>query len=240
MNDNINELLKIGLDAQDSNGKTPLILAAWEGDLKTVKKLLALGADISVTDNLGNNVLHYAARQENLEVLNVILDTNVDVNLKSEGGYKQTALFAPAEVGRIPILRTLLERGANPDIQDRYKMTALQWAIQQGKVEAVKTLLAFKANVNTKNDKGVTPLMSAATKGILECVQMLVEAGAEINATAKDGFTALMFCTYYGNTEVVKYLLKQGADKSVVGKKGETALSIAEKKKFDKVLAILS
>ena len=240
MIDNIKELLENGLNAQDNNGKTPLVLAAWQGDMKTVKELLAMGADVLITDDLGNNVLHYAARQDNLEVLNVILNTNVDINLKSEGGYEQTALFTPAEVGNIPILRTLLERGANPDIQDKYKMTALQWALQHGKIEAVRTLLAFNANVNnTKNNKGVTPLMSAAIKGVMECVCMLVEAGAEINVTAKDGFTALIYAAYYGNAEIVKYLLTQGADKNAVTKKGETALSIAEKKKFDTIVAIL-
>ena len=81
--------------------------------------------------------------------------------------------------------------------------------------------------------------MSAAIKGIMECVRMLVEAGAEINAATKNGYTALIFGAYYGNTEIVKYLLTQGADKNVVTKKGETALSIAEKKKFDTVIAIL-
>jgi ankyrin repeat protein len=61
MDNGIKELLKSGLNAQDDNGNTPLILAAWQGDLKTVKKLLALGADVSITDNWGENVLHYGA-----------------------------------------------------------------------------------------------------------------------------------------------------------------------------------
>lgn len=239
MADEIKNLLKVGINALDSNGKTPLILATWQGELKIVENLIGLGADASIMDNLGENVLHYAARQDNVELLNVILDTNVDLNVKSEGGYKQTALFTPAEVENTLILKLLLERGANLDIQDKYKMTALHWAAQSGKIKSVKILLEFGANINTKNHKGITPLMSAVIKGVLEGVQLLIEAGAKINTTAKDGFTALMLGAYYGNTEIVKYLLQQGADKNIISKKGETAHSIAKKKNFNQVIAIL-
>jgi ankyrin repeat protein len=97
--------------------------------------------------------------------------------------------------------------------------------------------------VNTKNNKGVTPMMSVAIKGIFEFVMILVEISTEINAAinaaAKDGFTALMYGAYYGHTEIVAYLLNQDADKSTVTKKGETALSIAEKKTFGAVAALL-
>ncbi|WP_428230049.1 ankyrin repeat domain-containing protein [Flavobacterium sp.] len=239
MDNIITNSLKNGLNAQDINGKTSLIWAVRTSDIKTVKELLALGADTSIVDNVGESVLHYATRQNNLEILNIILDTNVDINLKSEGAYKQTAIFTPAEASRIPVLKILLERGANPDIQDKYKMTPLQWAAQQGKIEAVKTLLEFGASVNTKNHKGVTTLMSATIKGITECVQILIEAGAEINSAAKDGFTELMYAAYYGNEETLQYLLISGANKDAVSKKGETALSIAKKKNFNTIITIL-
>jgi ankyrin repeat protein len=230
MSDRIKTLLSIGLNALDSNGNTPLMLAAWEGDLKMVKHLIGLGADPSLTDDLGKNVLHFAADQKSLGVLEAVLGMNINVDLRSEGGYKQTALFIPAAAGNTPVVQMLLKHGANPNIQDKYKMTALHWALQKGEIEAVKMLLSFKADVNTKNNKNVTPLMSASIEGTIKCVQLLADAGAEINASAKDGFTALMFAAYYGKTKVIQYLLTQGANRNAISKKGETALSIAEKK----------
>ena len=131
MKDDIERLLDVGLDEQDNNGKTALIIAAWSGDLQTVQYLLAAGANVSITDNLGKNVVHYAASQNNTEVLSVILKTSADKNLCSSG-YSQTPLFTPSEVGNIPILRMLLQNGANPNVYDKGKFTPLQWAVQGG------------------------------------------------------------------------------------------------------------
>jgi len=239
MTDDIKSLLDIGLNEQDKNGKTPLILATWRGDLDTVKFLLDSGADVNIVDNLGENVVHYAARQKNTEVLLTILNTSADKNLKSASGYKQTALFTPAMVGNIPILTILLENGVNPNIYDKGKFTPLQWAVQQGQVESIKVLLKYKADVNTKSSKGITPLISASIKGILESVSLLVDAGAEVDAMAKNGYTALMYGAYYGHVDIVKYLLSKGANKNILSTKDETALSIAQKKKFDEVVSIL-
>ena len=96
------------------------------------------------------------------------------------------------------------------------------------------------ADVNTKSSKGITPLISASIKGILENVSLLVDAGAEINTAAKDGSTALIYSAYYGHADIARYLLSKGADQNVASVKGETALSIAQKKKFDAVVSVLS
>lgn len=65
---------------------------------------------------------YYAAKQGNLEVLDAILNTNIDVNQKSEDGYKQTALFTLAEVGWISTVRMLLEHSADPDISVNFNV----------------------------------------------------------------------------------------------------------------------
>ena len=240
MTDDIKRLLVIGLNAQDGNGKTPLILAAWRGDLQTTQQLLRDGADVSIIDSMGENVVHYAARQNNLDVLATVLQTSADKNLKSREGYRQTPLFTPATVGNVAVLRILLEHGVDPDIQDKGKFTALQWATQQGKVECIKVLLEYGANINTRSSKKITPLISAAISGVLESAILLVEAGADINAASKDGYTALIYAAYYGHADIVKYLLNKGADRNAATIKGETALTIAEKKKYDAVVAILT
>lgn len=243
LNDSIPELLEKGLNAQDIYLRTPLMLAVMTNDIKRVQQLLKLGADVSIVDHLGQNILHCAAARDNLEILNIILNTNLDINLKTTGGFKNTALCCATAKGlpvAVPVVQTLLEHGADPNIQDKKKMTALHWVVAfQEELEALKILLKFGANVNNRNNQGVTVLMSAAIKGILECVHILVLAGAEINVPAKDGFTELMCAAYYGHEEIAKYLLANGADKNAITKKGETALSIAKKKNFNTIVAVL-
>ncbi|AXB56577.1 ankyrin repeat domain-containing protein [Flavobacterium fluviale] len=221
---------------------TPLMSAVLNSDINKVKQLLELGADVlAVNDyDFGNGILYYAARQDNLEIIKILLDTDVDINQKDRDSYKQSPIFTALTQSGIPVLKTFLERGANPDIQDKYKMTTLHWAVtREGQIEAIKTLLKFGANVNTKNHKGITPLISAVITGIMEYIQILVLAGAEMNTAAKDGFTELMYASYYGHEEIVKYLLANDADKNAIAKKGETALSIAKKKNFDSIVVIL-
>lgn len=60
-------LIQAGLDVNtpDSNGQTPLILAARLGWLNTVKVLLAQGADISIRDHKGKTAADYALESSN-------------------------------------------------------------------------------------------------------------------------------------------------------------------------------
>ena len=60
-------LIKAGLDVntRDSDGKTPLILAAQLGWLETVKILLDQGADVSAKDHKGKTAADYALEASN-------------------------------------------------------------------------------------------------------------------------------------------------------------------------------
>ena len=57
------EVEGVSLDAKTTKGFTPMLLAAWKGDLDIVSKLISKGADTSVTDADGATALgHYIAR----------------------------------------------------------------------------------------------------------------------------------------------------------------------------------
>ncbi len=55
--------------------------------------------DVNIEDKIGETVLDYAARQDNIEVLELVIQSEVDLNHKSSGGYQQTAFFTPANMG---------------------------------------------------------------------------------------------------------------------------------------------
>lgn len=231
--------MKQELNTVDATGKTPLMLAAWKGDLEEFNRLLNKGADPLLCDKAGNSLLHYAARQANLTVLMAALKSNPDIDLQNRSD-KQTPLFTPSEVGRAANVEALLAYGANPNLLDKAKFTALHWAAQNGHTDCIRLLLKYKAQVNTSSTKKLTPLMSACIEGSVVNVQMLLAAGAKVNAQDKDGYTPLMFAAYYEWFDIVEYLLTQQADAHIQDIKGNTALMIATQKNQEAVRLLLT
>lgn len=69
----IDEDFYADIDSQDENGETLLMQAAVSGDIKEVKRLLALGANPAIKDSNGNNTLIHAVTYatEDLVLINV-------------------------------------------------------------------------------------------------------------------------------------------------------------------------
>jgi len=67
------ELLELGwwVDRPDSNGVTPLMAAAWNGDLATTELLLKGGADPN-RRGPGGSVLDYAGRSGDIRVIELL------------------------------------------------------------------------------------------------------------------------------------------------------------------------
>jgi hypothetical protein len=84
------------LDAQDHDGWTALMWAAWSGMPKVVDLLLEHGANLALADRHGNTALHIAAERGQAEIVKALLAKGADKNLRNQAG--QTAL-ADAEKG---------------------------------------------------------------------------------------------------------------------------------------------
>lgn len=57
------DVIQANLDARNRYNATPLLLAAMENKVAAAATLLRMGAALSVTDNAGRSVLHYAAER---------------------------------------------------------------------------------------------------------------------------------------------------------------------------------
>src|SRR5947208_918863 len=92
-------------------GFAPLALAAWNGNVETLRVLLGRGADVRLPGANGWTALHVAAGWGKTEAARVLLDAGADANASAPCGF--TPLGMAIEAGHTPVVRLLLERGAD-------------------------------------------------------------------------------------------------------------------------------
>jgi len=153
--------------------------------LELVKALLARGANpnLQLTKNLpGRSGMDSG-------------DTTLD-----EG---TTPLMRAARAGDAPVMRALLEKGADPKLATKEGNTALMFAAGVGyrdkntrgtepeALEGLKVAFDTGLDLNQANTRGETALHGAALRGADSLVQFLVDHGAKLDAKTKQGFTPL-------------------------------------------------
>jgi len=126
----LNALLNKGADvnSRDSDGETPLIIAAWTNKIESVRVLLQAGADVNAKDNDGYTSLIAAAQYGYTDIVKLLLDWDADINAQTNDGL--TALMRAVSRGHIATVRTLLSRNANVRIKTKYRDTALTLAAE--------------------------------------------------------------------------------------------------------------
>ena len=88
-NDVVELLLEQGaaIDGADDDGRTPLLFASGKsGTPETVETLLTYGAKIKPENN-GGYPLHWAAREDKIEIVRLYLAQGADINARDRGGW---------------------------------------------------------------------------------------------------------------------------------------------------------
>ena len=122
------------------NGVTPLMAAAYAGEVEMAELLLANGARIDALDRLKKNAMIYAAGSGNTEVVRLLLARGVDPNTVYDN--ELTALMWAAGFGKTATAATFLAAGARADLRDNRGKTALDMARDGNFQETVRLLEA--------------------------------------------------------------------------------------------------
>ena len=102
------------------------------------------------------STLHEAAISGDVDTVQAILATSVDVNARDS--YGRTALMHAVDRGYIVIVPLLLEAGANPEIQAPDGATALFIAAVHGHAGIIALLMKTGADVTVRGPQGKTPV----------------------------------------------------------------------------------
>lgn len=135
---------------------TPLHWAARYGYVYIVDYLLEHGADPSVTDAQGFNLLHLSINSSNIMlviyVLFFVIDDKLDIDCVDPNG--RTALLWAAYQGDSLSVETLLKFRASVKATDKGGFTPLHWGTVKGQAQVLKHLIENGADFFQKTADG--------------------------------------------------------------------------------------
>lgn len=218
-------------------GKTGLILAAEEGNVTLVERLIKKGADPDIQDYdpptimmaySYYNALMWASENGNTEIAKMLIDAEANVNIQ-DSFMKSTALMLASRRGYTEIVKMLLDAGAEVNLQKEYGVTALVQAVRYGHVEIVEMLLDAGADVSLeyralrldvpegRYRKSENILGLAITFSYFECFSKLITHGLKIKNVEDDKLIENLYKLYNNSlnaAELINYLMDPNSSKS--------------------------
>ena len=129
-----------GKDAKHNNW-TPLHYASENGHLEIVQFLLSNGAEVDAVDSDNVTPLLHAASRGHVpvDVVEALLDRGANINHQNND--KITPLHYAALGNLLPVVKILINRGADRSLKDRWKRTPLDLA-KEFKIKSIVDYLS--------------------------------------------------------------------------------------------------
>jgi ankyrin repeat protein len=216
--DNVRALLaaRANVNAQASNGWTPLTVAVRFGNAAAVKLLLAGGADISASAN----------RRPALTGALFSPDPSVRRLLRDAGLVPASAADLSGPVlnqarDDVETLRHLLSLGIDPreELQSNtIRIPTFFLAARDGQLDAMRAFVDKGMNAAHVGARRTTALMLAAgaDRPNMAALQFLIDQGADVHAIDDSGRTALDWALMRGETEVSAFIRRAGGRSSAI------------------------
>ncbi len=238
-----------------------LIEAAKNGDIKEMRRLFVLGADVNYHNAAGYSALLVAALAGQFDAAEVLVVrgarfTDVEIG---------TLLLMIVETNNLPLLRLLTRQKADLNFRYDHGRTILWQAVEKQRWSMFDQLVKAGVDTSIKDNSGQTILMWTIDNGMEKVAQMLKNYGlkleqtvaarmlreavakeniiklrgllpfvADVNPVYEDGFTPLWYAAIKGRTDIAEMLLSAGANPMARDKNKKSLLTYCiETRKFD-------
>ena len=235
-------LLQSGADP-NINGRirgTALMQASRWDQVEAARLLLAHGAALNLQDRHHQTALDIAIEQGHVAVADLLVKHGATYPQGTAAARKAVcyqrdgrALIAAAKDGKTTRVRSLLDRGIDPNfVGDRSEMALLK-AADFGRLKVVQLLLERGASPNPPKAGTDSPLEKAVFANHGAVVRTLLTAGANPNLRDALGNTPLhlillSFSLTQEHLDIVQALLDAGADPNLPDRDGGTLLDCTQ------------
>jgi ankyrin repeat protein len=225
----VSKFLKEGVDPniKDPGGRSALIRASSNGNLRIVKILVEAGADLHARDGWGHTALMAASGSKHKKVVRYLLEKDAhrsELNCKG----KTTSVIKAADSGAIDILELLVtDMKEVLDHTDEDQQTAIMQAARKGDYKTFMYLLKKGASLSGKDKEGKNILHLAAWGANKKIMEELLKRGFDIHEKDDRGRTPLHVTTFWGKKNASLFLLEKGADPNIGDKEGKTPFTSA-------------
>ena len=200
-----------------------LVSAAWEGDLREVRRLLEEeGEDPNERDVLGRTTLELSCAQRHLNVVKYLIEEqhcdpnesniyHTPLHYACGREYDYLRSSSSSSSSRLDVVKYLIETcHCDPMHVDGFERTPLHYAVTKSKLDVVKYLIET-CHCNPMHVDGFewTPLHYAVTKNTLDVVKYLIETcHCDPMRVDKYGQTSLYYAVTECKLDVLKYLIE--------------------------------
>lgn len=196
--------------------------------IKKNKTAKAYIINLHEIDQEGNTPLHIAVSNGNLgkvkQLIHYIFNTNPSF-IEAKNNFGSSPLHYATWFGQLPIIKYLMEHGADIKTRDIFDQTLIHAAAWNGELKLVEFFLEKGLSLEDKDKRGNTPLLSAAKNDRLKVVKLLVSKGANIAAQDNNGDNIFMIATKKAYVKIIDYFaFEKKVDLSAIKDKNNNTL----------------
>lgn len=238
------EIDEVNMWGTETAGYNPIQIATLRGNLKLLKYLISVGANINFCEHAGNP-LHIAAEQNNFEIVKymILIGTDIDILNDSE----QTPSMIATKHGNLELLKYFVSMGCEIFVKDSNGRGLLHFACGTN-LEIVQYLVSIGCDFNSQTTAHETPIFTAAAAGKIEIVQFLITIGSILHSNGESLLnvscsnfemfkylvsigcsaeqTVLFDAIYEANIDILKYMVSIGCPCGIRENDGNTALIV--------------
>ena len=197
---------------------TPLIMAARNDNLEFAKILLQKGADVGLSDNLGQSAIYHALWENSVNVARLLLTECPDINVNFKDHEGKGCLNAVLKCSRkcpgdlTDLVKAIFRAGG--ELPADY--SPLIEAVSYENVEVLNTILD-ETDVNTEEiifdkDEGFNLFQTSIGLGNIELARTLLSHGDNIDIPTNQGESPFRVALKSEMIETAEFLLSNGCD----------------------------